>query len=328
MRLAVNLLLPLAAPILLAGCMGGASQSVHSVSAPTNGPASDYPVVVGEPFTIGTTTYTPEDTMNYDAVGYALVGQGDATNVAASHKTLPLPSYIEVTELESGRTALIRVETRGPMRNDALLELTPAAAKQLGIPPGATTPVRIRRVNPPEADRAMLRAGEQAPLRMDTPKSLLAVLKRKLDDQQPVAAKTAPPQIAAIDPDAKAAPVPATKAGPASLPKAVVEPRTKPKAKPTPPPQAPAPAPVKPVAPVTGKPPVQAGHGNRYVQVGTFSTRERAQTAAAPLGAKVSSQGKYWLVRMGPLDSAAAATTALEKARKAGYRDAIVRRVD
>ena len=168
-----------------------------------------------------------------------MVGQGDATNVAASHKTLPLPSYVEVTDLQSGRTALVRVETRGPMRNDRLLELTPAAARQLGIAAGATTPVRVRRVNPPEVDRAMLRAGNEAPLRMDTPKSLLTVLLRKLDDSQPMGGKPGPAAIVPIDPDGKSALVSPTKEDPGSKPEVPLKPTQEPSPVPKPQPISP-----------------------------------------------------------------------------------------
>ena len=319
MRSPVNYFLPLAAPIFLAACAAGAGNGAPQPAVPKNGPAADYPVVIGDPFTIGSKTYTPNDSLNYDAVGYAIVG-GEGTGIAASHKTLPLPSYVEVTDLETGRTALIRVETRGPMRNDALLELTPAAAKQLGIVTGVNTPVRVRRVNPPEVERAMLRAGEQAPLRMDTPKALLAVLKRKLNDQQPLHERNGTPVIAAVDPDAKADPaVVSSPSNPAPQSKAELEgPRS---AKPA------ATAPSKPKSTQNAAQAPSGTATGRYVQVGAFSTRERAQNAARPLGAIVSQSGKYWVVRLGPLDSAAATAAALERARKAGYRDAIVRRI-
>lgn len=324
MRLPVNYLLPLAASIFLTGCLGGGGDPVRStaLAAPT-GPAADYPVVVGEPFTIGATTYTPEDRLNYDAVGYAMVGQGEGTRVAASHKTLPLPSYVEVTGLENGRTALVRVETRGPMQNDKLIELTPAAAAQLGII-ASSAPVRVRRVNPAEVERAMLRAGEQAPLRIDTPMPLVAVLKRKLDVPQPVVASA----IAAIDPDVKAdKPAPSTPQTPlAATPSPIAKP-------PAPAQPAPVPQPVAtPTVAATKAPPAQVSApsqaGSRHVQVGAFSTRERAETAAKPLNANVTPAGKFWLVRMGPFNSPAETAAALEKARKSGYRDAIVRRID
>ena len=152
--------------------------------APVNGPAADFPVLLGDAYTAGGATFVPADTMNLDAVGYATVGEGGSL-VSAAHHTLPVPSYVEVTSLASGRTILVRVDRRGPMGSANLIELSPAAAAQLGI--GENAGVRVRRVNPPEVERALLRAGAQAPERIATPKALLAVLNRKLDPQATVA---------------------------------------------------------------------------------------------------------------------------------------------
>lgn len=197
MRLPVNQILPLAAFALLAGCSGGGGgDKANSGPLPPagNGPASDYPVKVGDPFTIDGTTYTPIDKLNFDTVGYAAVGSEGGDGVTIAHKTLPLPSYAEVTSLDSGKTILVRVERRGPMTNDRMVELSPGAAAQLGITDQARAPIRIRRVNPPEVERAMLRGGGRAPARMDTPPSLLTVLKRKLDPAVvPVPVPTPPP---------------------------------------------------------------------------------------------------------------------------------------
>ncbi|WJS97603.1 septal ring lytic transglycosylase RlpA family protein [Novosphingobium humi] len=144
-----------------------------------SGPAADYPVVLGEPYRVGDTVFSPANAMNYDAVGYASVG-GPPTGVSAAHHTLPLPSYVEVTSLTNGRTILVRVERRGPMDSTHTIELSPAALAQLGASADGQAPVRVRRVNPLENERALLRAGMNAPERMPTPKPLLAVLQRRL----------------------------------------------------------------------------------------------------------------------------------------------------
>jgi len=144
-----------------------------------SGPAADYPVVLGEPYKVGDTVFSPVNAMNYDAVGYASVGGPDA-GVSAAHHTLPLPSYVEVTSLTNGRTILVRVERRGPMDSAHAIELSPAALAQLGATGDGRAPVRVRRVNPLETERALLRAGMNVPERMATPKPLLAVLQRRL----------------------------------------------------------------------------------------------------------------------------------------------------
>ena len=144
-----------------------------------SGPAADYPIVLGEPYKVGDTVFSPANAMNYDAVGYASVG-GPGNGISAAHHTLPLPSYVEVTSLVTGRTILVRVERRGPMDSTHAIELSPAAAAQLGAGSDGHAPVRVRRVNPLETERALLRAGMNVPERMATPKPLLAVLQRRL----------------------------------------------------------------------------------------------------------------------------------------------------
>lgn len=154
---------------------GDAQAEINRVA---NGPAADYPMVLGDPYTVDGQLYTPADTMSYDAVGYATLDREGGQGYTGAHKTLPLPSYVEVTSLDTGRTILVRVERRGPMTGSREIALSAAAQSQLGSTEG--TPVRVRRVNPVEADRADLRSGKAAPLRMETPKTLVNVLRRKL----------------------------------------------------------------------------------------------------------------------------------------------------
>ena len=103
----------------------------------------------------------------------------EPAGISAAHKTLPLPSYVEVTALDSGRTILVRVNDRGPMVNDRLIDLSRGAAEQLGLNAGVAA-VRVRRTSPPAAERAQLRAGEPVRERIATPGSLLAILRTKI----------------------------------------------------------------------------------------------------------------------------------------------------
>ncbi len=310
MRLPVNQMLPFAALVLLAGCLGGGGE--RPVAGPAipvgNSPAADYPVVVGDAFTIDGTTYNPVDKLNYDAVGYAVAGSEGGTAVSIAHKTLPLPSYAELTTLDSGKTVLVRVERRGPMTNDRLVELSPGAAAQMGLTGAEKAPIRIRRVNPPEMERSMLRGGQRASDRMDTPPSLLAVLKRKLDPQvtPPVIAPTSMP-VASPSPRA----TPAPRATP--TPRATPIPRVIPSPRPTPSPSASS---------------APAGAGNLIVQIGSFANPRNASAAAAKIGGRTRASGNLTRVTMGPFPSRAAAEAALAKARGAGYSDARIQRAD
>lgn len=313
MRSPVNPALPLALIAMLAGGVTAyAKQS--PAPAPATGPAADYPVVVGDPFQVGGTTYTPEDRLNYDAVGYADIGTEGGAGISAAHKTLPLPAYIEVTSLESGKTILVRAERRGPM-NDRLIELSPGAAAQLGLAGSARPAVRVRRVNPPEQERAMLRSGGRAPERMETPKGLLDALNRKLNGG---ASLLSPKPVTA--PAATPAPTPQPSATPA--------PRPTPTAAPTPrPTPKPAPAP-KPAATSAAPAPRPAAAGSLIVQVAALSAQDRANGLARKLGGSVSPAGRVWRVRMGPFATRGQAEAALAKAKAAGYSDARIQRAD
>lgn len=314
MRLPVNHALPLAALLFLSG--------VPAAQAQPSGPAADFPVTVGAPFTIGSTTWTPTDQLNYDAVGVATVSADGLSGISGAHKTLPLPSYAEVTSLDSGRTILVRLVSRGPMVNDVLLSLSPEAATQLGLAPGARSAVRVRRVNPPEVERAALRTGGAAPLRMETPDSLLKVLRRKLAEQSPL---TPPPSVPPKMPTSLASAEPALPSLPAKSNPAPTVPATAKPAAPAAKPKAFAAANPAPAAAPAKKP---AARGSHVVQVAAFSTAERARKLAAQLGGEVSASGRLWRVRLGPFAGSGEAAPALEKARAAGYRDARIQRAD
>lgn len=313
-----------------------------------SGPAGDYPMVLGAPFVVDGVTYTPADTMNYDAVGYA--GEGEGNGVSGAHRTLPLPSYVEVTALDSGKTILVRLVRRGPMTGGKLVELSPAAWAQLGLAPGSQAPVRVRRVNPIEPERALLRQGEQAPARMDTPPGLLTALRRKLGTAtgvtlqpaapvaKPAAVVSPPPAPSpALPPKPVASPTPKPTPHPATVAPVTTPapvPKPAPVAKPAPHPAstpapratpAPRPAPTPNPAPKPAAAPARQAAG-LYVQVGAFSTRQRAETVARAAGGGVTAAGSLWRVRSGPFATQAEADAALAKARRSGYADARILR--
>ncbi len=312
---------------IIAGCggaPGNGNAGVDSASSGTartidNGPAADYPLVVGDPFTIGDVTYTPLDTLNYDEVGYAAMGDPGETGVTGAHKTLPYPSYVEVTALDTGRTALIRIEGRGPMDNGRLISLSSMAAAQLGVAEGA--PVRVRRVNPPEDERAELRSRHEAPLRMETPRGLLDVLRRKLPAATPLAMLAPAAAVAAPA-------VPANDVAPSSMDDfdlpAVELPPQRDKTD-GPPPAAPTAVPVPNTlegnAPVSGEANTTPRNGAFVVQVGAFSVRANADRLAERVDGHVTERGKLALVRVGPFESRGQAEQALAKLRGQGYKD-------
>ncbi len=297
--------------------------SASDRTAPADSSVSDDIVKIGNPYNVAGRTYTPVDITDYDEVGYAswygeemdgsVTANGETfvpAGISAAHKTLPLPSYVEVTRLDTGRTILVRVNDRGPFSNDRLIDLSAGAARQLGIDTIGAATVRVRRVNPPAQVRAQLRSGREATVRNETSESLLKILRERAAQLPKPAASVqssaplASPPVAKVRPDAGLVqPVAMARSG-----KFIIEsddmtrsaantyvsnPRT---------------------SPATGT----AGY---YVQVAAFSSRARADKLAARIDAKVfhSADRNVYRVRYGPYNTDSAAKQGIDKARQNGF---------
>lgn len=70
----------------------------------------------------------------------------DMYAMTAAHKTLPLPSYVEVTNLSNGRKVIVKVNDRGPFHDNRLIDLSYTAAKKLGIIGHGTGMVEVRAI--------------------------------------------------------------------------------------------------------------------------------------------------------------------------------------
>ncbi|MCB1588652.1 MAG: septal ring lytic transglycosylase RlpA family protein [Xanthomonadales bacterium] len=66
----------------------------------------------------------------------------------AAHKSLPLPTYVRVTNLDNGRSLIVRVNDRGPFLHGRLIDLSYAAAVRLGVHLSGTAPVEVRAITP------------------------------------------------------------------------------------------------------------------------------------------------------------------------------------
>lgn len=101
--------------------------------------------------------YTPMRTgKGYEATGYAswygqkfhghLTSNGETYNMfamSAAHKTLPLPSFVRVTNLENNKQAIVRVNDRGPFHDNRIIDLSYAAAVKLGYHSKGTAKVKL-----------------------------------------------------------------------------------------------------------------------------------------------------------------------------------------
>lgn len=116
-----------------------------------------------KPYNIYGVPYNPETGItSYDQTGTAswygnkfhghLTSNGEIYDVyamTAAHKTLPLPSYVRVTNLDNLRTAIVRVNDRGPFHDNRIIDLSYSAAYKLGVYPGGTGRVRVELIASP-----------------------------------------------------------------------------------------------------------------------------------------------------------------------------------
>ena len=72
----------------------------------------------------------------------------DMYRMTAAHRTLPLPTYVRVRNLSTGREIVVRVNDRGPFHDDRILDLSYAAATKLGIARRGTGLVEVRALDP------------------------------------------------------------------------------------------------------------------------------------------------------------------------------------
>jgi len=182
--------------LLLAGCGG---RERPGGSRPAYRPVADLPVRVGPPYRVRGRTYVPADERDYAAVGMASwYGSESGSRTAngerfrpdwpsAAHRTLPLPSYVEVTALRTGRAILLRVNDRGPFAADRILDLSHGAARQLGVERDGTVPVHVRRVYPSDRERAALREGRAVGRPTRSAAELAALASVRAPEPAPVA---------------------------------------------------------------------------------------------------------------------------------------------
>ncbi len=138
---------------------------------------------VGKPYLVAGRMYVPTEDRNYRAEGLAswygddfhgrLTANGevfDMHSLSAAHPTLPMPSYVRVTNMSNHRSVIVRVNDRGPYHANREIDLSHKAADVLGFKGNGVSRVRVEYVGPaPLAgtdDRTLLatyREGAPAP---------------------------------------------------------------------------------------------------------------------------------------------------------------------
>jgi rare lipoprotein A len=79
--------------------------------------------------------------------------------MSAAHKTLPIPCYAKVTNLENGRSGIVRINDRGPFHSDRIIDLSYAAASKLGYMAQGTAKVLIEVIDPASLNESPLQKG-------------------------------------------------------------------------------------------------------------------------------------------------------------------------
>jgi len=191
MRLAVKLAFAAATSLLAAACSTTPPPprppEDHTVRVPPN--AGVYKV--GQPYQIDNVWYYPREQPDYDETGIASwygptfygrpTANGelyDGNQLTAAHKTLPMPVNVRVTNLDNGKSLIVRVNDRGPYARGRIIDLSKRAAELLDVVQTGTARVRVTYlaradVNggapPPETPPAIASALPAAPSgRVDT----------------------------------------------------------------------------------------------------------------------------------------------------------------
>jgi len=305
---------------------------------------------VGAAYQINGVWYHPQVDYDYDEKGlaswYGEAFDGQATangeiydlnQLSAAHKTLPLPSVVEVTNLRNGRSLRLRVNDRGPYVDGRIIDVSRRASQLLGFETSGTTPARVRVLKDESIQVA------QAAMRGETGRVLLAEAAHSAPIEPRPAPRPAPAVAAASPPPvvvAASTPIPDTPP-PRPTPSAP-EPPTVVVAASTPIPDSPPPsttprhrwpsliaeAHAEPVhAPVSA-----AGSGRIFVQAGAFAMPENAQRVRARIASlgniqvvqTVVNGTPVYRVRLGPVANATEADRLLGKVVGNGYPTARV----
>jgi len=142
---------------------GSASPRVVAANFPVPKGGGRY--MIGKPYRVAGKTYIPSDDPRYTETGLAswygsafhgrMTANGevyDVNGLTAAHPTLPLPSYARVTNLDNGRSLVVRVNDRGPFADDRIIDVSSRVADILDFKRAGTAEVRVEYVAPARMD--------------------------------------------------------------------------------------------------------------------------------------------------------------------------------
>jgi rare lipoprotein A len=305
--------------LMVGGCAEGelAINTAKKINPPDHSAHGAYKV--GNPYQIEGVWYYPAEDYGYDETGIASwYGPGfhqkftangevfDQNDLTAAHRTLPMPCFVRVTNLDNGRSIVLRVNDRGPYARGRIIDLSRRSAQLLGYENIGTAKVRVQIMANESRELAdALRSGGAAAgavmvarVQNQPAEPPPAAAPRNTVDSAPLAA---PPSQSASSPANQAAPAPA----PVEV--AVVSP--------------------DPTGQVRQVPPKRT---NIYVQAGAFANRDNAMRLSnqlKPFGPSqvspvtVAGQQLY-RVRLGPLGTVEEGDRTLDLVVNSGHPEA------
>ncbi len=305
----------LGALCLLAACGGDGYSPYGGTEDPTQ-------VKIGTPYQVKGETFTPKYEAAYSEVGKAswygpqfhgrMTASGekyDKHEMTAAHRTLPMPSIVKVTRLDTGKSVKVRINDRGPFAHSRIIDISQAAAEELDMIRVGTAKVRVDYLSP-ETEEYIASMGLKKPEGWgDSPVTVAAapagdIISSELAAPEPrplmegtlaFTSETPAPAAPAV---AEATEVPASSFSLNLLPSAQ--------------------------ASVTG------GDSRYRIQTASFSSQENAErvagtlrSLAATLVKPVQANGQqFYRVSLGPLAHYEEAERLLEQVQALGYRDA------
>ncbi len=304
---------------LLSACSEAqlAAHVAKQIPFPGDTPKGTGTFKVGNPYVVFGKTYTPRETYNYTEKGIASwygpnfhgkrTANGeifDKNELTAAHKTLQLPSLIRVTNLENGRSLILRVNDRGPFSRNRILDCSERAAELLGFKVQGTARIKLEVLG-----NESRRIAESARNGVDTSGTEVALNRNHVPDYarpsfQNAAVREPTPlyQQPVYQPPVQTASVPEGHvSGGRFMPDPIVK--------------------QFPVMP-----------SRVYVQAASFTDRGSAVQLSQRLGGISSSRimegvvngQTYYRVRLGPLDSVDLADSVLSKVIDNGFNDALI----
>lgn len=317
--------------VLLAACSGTKKGGYYKDDGPEANPPSNLdkvpdavpkiePLASGanKPYNVFGRAYTPDVSGGpYKVQGraswYGKKFHGNSTSngerydmyaMTAAHTTLPIPSYVRVTRVSTGKSVVLRVNDRGPFHSDRIIDLSYVAAYKLGMLGPGSGEVLVERIMPdqirnwqPQNSSTML-ADQTPALPTALPVTAIAVA---------TTAATPPIANSTLTPPARASSSEPTPLGPppAAISQSSAEPNTRP---------SPGNISMEQARPVPA--------GSMFLQLGAFSDPAKAQSLAAQVTQKLPSgmdapvlvdqnANNLYRVRIGPFASRDAAMQAL-----------------